>query len=123
MPSEVYEYFCRPHRNYRPVFEALAHAGIHPVAKAHITGGGFTDNLMRVVASECQQTLKPVLEPWQLSREWEWVMTHSNMSWSEFTRVFNSGFGMCFMTNEPINRDRLPDDLGAEIQLLGAFMD
>lgn len=123
MPADVYEYFCRPHRNYRPVFEAIAQAGIHPVAKAHITGGGFTDNLMRVVASDCQQTLKPVLEPWLLSREWEWVLEHSNMTWEEFTRVFNAGFGMCFMTNEPINRDQLPDDLAAEIQLLGAFMD
>ena len=123
MPSDVYEYFCRPHRNYRPVFEALSLAGIHPVAKAHITGGGFTDNLMRVVAPECQQTLKPVLEPWSLSREWDWVLAHSNMSWSEFTRVFNAGFGMCFMVNNPINRDLLSDDLAAEIQLLGAFMD
>jgi len=123
MPTEVYEYFCRPHRNYRPVFEALARAGIHPVAKAHITGGGFTDNLMRVVAPEMQQVLKPVLEPWELSREWGWVFKNSGMSWSEFTRVFNAGFGMCFMMNEPINRDQLPDDLAGEIQLLGAFMD
>ena len=123
MPADVYEYFCRPHRNYRPVFEALSLAGIHPVAKAHITGGGFTDNLMRVVSPDSQQTLKPVLEPWQLSREWEWVLAHSGMAWPEFTRVFNAGFGMCFMTNEPINRDLLPDDLAAEIQLLGAFMD
>jgi phosphoribosylaminoimidazole (AIR) synthetase len=105
------------------VFEALARAGIHPVAKAHITGGGFTDNLMRVVSPDMQQTLKPVLEQWQLTREWEWVFTHSGMSWEEFTRVFNAGFGMCFMTNEPINRDQLPDDLAADIQLLGAFMD
>jgi phosphoribosylformylglycinamidine cyclo-ligase len=123
MPKDVYEYFCRPHRNYRPVFEALSLAGIHPVAKAHITGGGFTDNLMRVVSHDCQQTLKPVLEPWQLSREWEWVLAHSNMAWPEFTRVFNAGFGMCFMVNNPINRDLLSDDLAAEIQLLGAFMD
>jgi phosphoribosylaminoimidazole synthetase len=123
MPSDVYEYFCRPHRNYRPVFEALAYAGIHPVAKAHITGGGFTDNLMRVVSTECQQALNPVLEPWELSREWEWVFKNSGMAWLEFTRVFNAGFGMCFMTNEPINRTLLPDDLAAEIQLLGAFMD
>ena len=123
MPADVYEYFCRPHRNYRPVFEALACAGIHPVAKAHITGGGFTDNLMRVVAPECQQTLKPVLESWELNREWEWVLAHSGMTWAEFTRVFNAGFGMCFMTNTPINRDHLPNNLAAEIQLLGAFMD
>ena len=123
MPAEVYEYFCRPHRNYRPVFDALAKAGIHPVAKAHITGGGFTDNLMRVVSPDMQQTLKPVLEQWQLSREWEWVLAHSGMSWTEFIRVFNAGFGMCFMMNEPINRDQLPDDLAADIQLLGAFMD
>jgi phosphoribosylaminoimidazole synthetase len=123
MPQSVYEYFCRPHRNYRLVFEPLARAGIHPVAKAHITGGGFTDNLMRVVSPDMQQTLKPVLEQWQLTREWEWVFTHSGMSWEEFTRVFNAGFGMCFMTNEPINRDQLPDDLAADIQLLGAFMD
>ena len=123
MPAEVYEYFCRPHRNYRPVFDALSLAGIHPVAKAHITGGGFTDNLMRVVSPDMLQTLKPVLEQWPLSQEWEWVLAHSGMSWDEFTRVFNSGFGMCFMTNEPINRDRLPDDLAADIQLLGAFMD
>lgn len=123
MPNWVWEYFCQPHRNYRPVFEALSRAGITPLAKAHITGGGFVDNLMRVVAPEFQQILKPVMDQWELNREWDWVFRNSGMTWSEFTRVFNAGFGMCFMLNEPINRDVIPDDLAAEIQLLGVFMD
>lgn len=123
MPDWVWEYFCQPHRNYRPVFESLYKAGITPLAKAHITGGGFVDNLMRVVAPEFQQILKPILDQWELGREWDWVFQNSGMSWQEFTRVFNAGFGMCFMLNEPINRDMLPDDLSTEIQLLGVFMD
>jgi phosphoribosylformylglycinamidine cyclo-ligase len=122
MPADVYEYFCRPHRNYRPVFEALASAGIHPVAKAHITGGGFTDNLMRVVSKDQINKLRPRLEPWSLSREWEWVLKHSGMQCEEFTRVFNAGFGMCFMVNEPIDYTHLPAELSMDIQLLGAFM-
>jgi phosphoribosylaminoimidazole (AIR) synthetase len=121
MPDWVYRYFCQPHRNYRPIFEALDRVGIHPVAKAHITGGGFTDNLMRVVAADQQSVLKLELEPWELSREWEWVYMHSGLSWSEFIRVFNAGFGMCFMVNEPINRYLLPDDLAGDVHLLGAF--
>lgn len=123
LPDWVWEYFCQPHRNYRPVFEALGKAGITPLAKTHITGGGFVDNLMRVVAPEFQQILKPVLDQWELNREWDWVFRNSSMMWPEFTRVFNAGFGMCFMLNEPLNRDLLPDDLAAEIQLLGMFMD
>ena len=123
MPDWVWEYFCQPHRNYRPVFEALYRVGITPLAKAHITGGGFIDNLMRVVAPEFQKILKPILDQWELNCEWDWVYQNSGMSWSEFTRVFNAGFGMCFMLNEPINRDALPDELAAEIQLLGVFMD
>ncbi len=123
MPDWVWEYFCQPHRNYRPVFELLSRSGITPLAKAHITGGGFVDNLMRVVAPEFQQILKPILDQWELGREWDWVFRNSGMTWSEFTRVFNAGFGMCFMLNEPINRDVIPDDLAADIQLLGVFMD
>ena len=123
MPEWVYEYFCRPHRNYRSVFEELSHTGIHPVAKAHITGGGFTDNLMRVVSRDQINKLQPRLEPWTLSPEWEWVMKHSEMSWDDFIRVFNAGFGMCFMVNEPIDHIQLPAELSMDIQLLGAFMD
>lgn len=122
MPEWVYEYFCRPHRNYRPVFEALSDVDIHPVAKAHITGGGFIDNLMRVVSKDQSNKLQPLLEPWELSREWDWVFQHSALEWDEFIRVFNAGFGMCFMVNEPIDHGKLSSELLMDIQLLGAFI-
>ena len=123
MPDYVRRYFSQPHRNYRPVFSELVNTGVLPLAKAHITGGGFVDNLMRVVSSELQNCLTPVLQAWDtiLSPEWDWVYKHSDMSWSEFIRVFNAGFGMCFMVNEPINMEKLPAKLACDIQLLGAF--
>lgn len=110
MPIQVKEYFCQPHRVYIPVVDYLTHqlnkyniqninkSKIQITGKAHITGGGFQDNITRIL----QSGMGISLQRWELDPAWQWVYEHANLEWDEFIRVFNAGWGFCIVTNVEI---------------------
>ena len=74
---------------------------------AHITGGGFLDNISRILPDGGDLHVDLIgKSEWEMSSEWWWVYEHSGMEWSEFLRVFNAGWGFCFITDKDI-----PDDV------------
>jgi len=75
---------------YSPVLHALGHAGgVH--AAAHITGGGFPDNLGRAVPEGLAAALD--LESWSTGPIIKWL--HSlGVGHDELLRTFNCGLGM-----------------------------
>jgi phosphoribosylaminoimidazole synthetase len=81
------------------------------VGKAHVTGGGFKDNIERIFSQPMHIELIDK-SLWEMSSEWWWVYEHSNMTWEEFLRVFNAGWGFCFITNVEI-----PSDLMNTLQI------
>ena len=111
MPEYIQEFFSQPHRSYVEVMNqiktSLDKAGIALTGMAHITGGGFLDNISRIFpdGGDLQVDLIGKSE-WEMSSEWWWVYEHSGMEWSEFLRVFNAGWGFCFITDKDI-----PDDV------------
>lgn len=61
-------------------------------ALAHITGGGITENLPRVLP---QGTCAQVdLTTWNLSPVFDWIQNQGGISDSEMLRTFNCGIGM-----------------------------
>jgi phosphoribosylformylglycinamidine cyclo-ligase len=80
------------HRNYLPDIEALWAAGAAIRGLAHITGGGITDNLPRIlpkgVSALIQRGTWPVLSIFELMQQMGEVDTE------EMYRVFNMGLGM-----------------------------
>jgi phosphoribosylformylglycinamidine cyclo-ligase len=81
-----------PTRLYvRPLLDALKRTrGIH--ALAHITGGGYPDNLPRVLDSALAVSLD--LNAFSPQPVFSWLASAGNLDEAEMLRTFNCGFGM-----------------------------
>jgi len=80
-----------PHRCYaRPVLAVLNEFDIH--AMAHITGGGFYDNLPRVLQEDCQITLER--RSWVAPPIFRFIQETGGISDYEMQRTFNMGIGL-----------------------------
>jgi phosphoribosylformylglycinamidine cyclo-ligase len=64
--------------------------GLHGLA--HITGGGLTENLPRVLPDHTQANIS--LSSWQRPAIFEWLQTEGNIADDEMLRTFNCGIGM-----------------------------
>jgi phosphoribosylformylglycinamidine cyclo-ligase len=61
-------------------------------ALAHITGGGLTENLPRVLPEGTKAIID--LDSWQMPPVFNWLQTNGNIERSEMLRTFNCGVGM-----------------------------
>jgi phosphoribosylformylglycinamidine cyclo-ligase len=64
--------------------------GVH--ALAHITGGGLTENLPRVLPKGLGATID--LGAWDLPPVFRWLATAGGVAEAEMLKTFNSGIGM-----------------------------
>ena len=69
--------------------KALGNTNIH--AMAHITGGGLTENLPRVLPAELSAQIN--LDSWDLPLIFAWLQQQGNITQSEMLRTFNCGVG------------------------------
>lgn len=67
----------------------LGNANIH--AMAHITGGGLTENLPRVLPDALSAKID--LASWQFLPIFQWLQEKGNITQSEMLRTFNCGVG------------------------------
>jgi phosphoribosylformylglycinamidine cyclo-ligase len=83
-----------PTRIYvRPVLELLAQGGID--ALAHITGGGITDNVVRVVPDGLG--IEVQRDAWEWPRVFRWLQRAGDIEQGEMLRTFNCGIGMVLL--------------------------
>jgi phosphoribosylformylglycinamidine cyclo-ligase len=59
---------------------------------AHITGGGLTENIPRVLPPEACAKLE--LAKWPRSKIFQWVKKYGSIDEAEMHRTFNCGIGM-----------------------------
>ena len=88
---------------------------------AHITGGGFADNIERILPAG----LRVELNRWELRLEWQWLYDHAGMNWDSFIRVFNAGYGFCILVSEEIPDEKLAEiksKTGDKIDFLGRIV-
>ena len=78
-----------PHRCYYP---ALAPVLKHIKGMAHITGGGFIDNVPRVVPGDLAARFNP--GAWEVPAIFQLIQEKGAVSEQEMYRVFNMGIGM-----------------------------
>ncbi|MBT0956562.1 phosphoribosylformylglycinamidine cyclo-ligase [Alphaproteobacteria bacterium KMM 3653] len=85
------EALLAPTRIYvRPALAAIRSGGVHGLA--HITGGGLTENLPRVLPEGLGATVD--LNSWTLPGVFGWLAAGGGLSESELLKTFNSGIGM-----------------------------
>jgi phosphoribosylformylglycinamidine cyclo-ligase len=80
-----------PHLSYlKPLAPLLGHPGLH--ALAHVTGGGLTDNLPRVLPRGCRAEIR--VGSWPIPELFHWLEERGGVDGEEMFRVFNMGVGM-----------------------------
>lgn len=86
-----------PTRLYvKQVLEAIRAGGVH--ALAHITGGGLTENLPRVLPEDLGATID--LSSWDLPPVFKWLAETGGMEEAEILKTFNCGIGMILVVAE-----------------------
>lgn len=81
----------KPTRIYaKAVAEILKHHEVN--ALAHITGGGLTENIPRVLPDNTCARI--ALDRWQTPAIFQWLQTSGNIAQSEMLKTFNCGIGM-----------------------------
>ncbi len=90
-PGTLGEALLAPTRLYvKPALAAIGAGGVH--ALAHITGGGLTENLPRVLPEGLGALVD--LDSWDLPPVFRWLAETGNMEESELLKTFNAGLGM-----------------------------
>ncbi len=80
-----------PHLSYlKPLGPLLRHPGLH--ALAHVTGGGLTDNLPRVLPAGTHASVR--VGSWEIPEIFTWLQEQGDVDDEEMLRVFNLGVGM-----------------------------
>ncbi|TCL09574.1 phosphoribosylformylglycinamidine cyclo-ligase [Shimia isoporae] len=99
-----------PTRLYvKQALAAVRSGGVH--ALAHITGGGLTENLPRVLPDGLGAKID--LDTWTLPPVFQWLAQTGGMDQAEILKTFNSGIGM-ILSVEASQADALTDLLTAE---------
>ncbi|MCC0070475.1 MAG: phosphoribosylformylglycinamidine cyclo-ligase [Rhodobacteraceae bacterium] len=90
-PGPLGEELLAPTRLYvRPALAAIRAGGVH--ALAHITGGGLTENLPRVLPQGLGAEID--LAAWDLPPVFRWLAETAGMAEAELLTTFNCGIGM-----------------------------
>ncbi|HEX5941224.1 MAG TPA: phosphoribosylformylglycinamidine cyclo-ligase [Anaerolineales bacterium] len=89
-----------PHRSY---FNLLYPYLSHVKALAHITGGGFIENIPRILPDGLTAVIH--LSSWQVPPLWTLIQQKGNISTEEMYRVFNMGIGMVAIVDKSILAD------------------
>jgi len=86
----------------KSILELINTVDVH--ALAHITGGGFTENLPRVLPEYCEAQID--CAAWQRPGIFNWLQSQANIEDSEMLRTFNCGIGMvlCVSQNDRLGR-------------------
>lgn len=88
------DWLMAPTRIYvKPLLSLLKAVRVH--ALAHITGGGITENLPRVLNSGCHARID--LDAWKLPAIFQWLKLEGGVEEAEMLRTFNCGLGMMIL--------------------------
>ncbi|HEV7517449.1 MAG TPA: phosphoribosylformylglycinamidine cyclo-ligase, partial [Thermoanaerobaculia bacterium] len=87
----VGEVLLAPHLSYLPALAPLlGHPALHGLA--HITGGGLTDNLPRILPARTHALIR--VGSWEIPELFHFLQEKGEVEVEEMFRVFNMGIGM-----------------------------
>lgn len=116
------EALLTPTRLYvKPALQAIRAGGVH--ALAHITGGGLTENLPRVLPEGSGAQID--LNAWDLPPVFQWMAEAGGIAEAEMLKTFNCGIGMIVVCAED-RADELAallSDAGETVARIGTVTD
>lgn len=102
--STLGETLLSPTKIYTKVVLALIQAiDVHGLC--HITGGGITENLPRILPENTFAEINRA--SWQQLPVFDWIQNTGNVTEEEMLRVFNCGIGMVVLTSQKQARQAL----------------
>ena len=93
--ESVGEALLRPHTCYWPAVKKAKTLGVALHGIAHITGGGWFDNIKRILPEDCTAVCDAAALP--VTPIFELIMREGNIDIEEMHRVFNMGMGMVWV--------------------------
>ncbi|HEU19556.1 MAG TPA: phosphoribosylformylglycinamidine cyclo-ligase [Deltaproteobacteria bacterium] len=86
----------------------------------HITGGGFIDNIPRIIPEPCQAVIK--IHSWEIPPIFTIIQERGNIDDMEMVRVFNMGIGMMIVVSEKDSEEIMErlEMLGEKAYLIGS---
>lgn len=113
------EEILTPTKIYAPIIKTLVNKNLEIKGCAHITGGGFIDNIPRILPKNC----KAVIEKgtWEIQPIFSFLQKLGDISEEEMFRVFNCGIGFVMVINENILEDvqNIVSALGEKCYVIG----
>ncbi|MBU2871290.1 phosphoribosylformylglycinamidine cyclo-ligase [Colwellia sp. E2M01] len=89
--KKIADHLMEPTKIYvKSVLELLKSVDVH--ALSHITGGGFWENIPRVLPETAQAVIKG--DSWAWPSIFNWLQDNGNITTHEMYRTFNCGVGM-----------------------------
>lgn len=105
LKKTIGEALLEPHLNYtKPLLQCL-HNGIDIKGMAHITGGGFIDNIPRILPAGCSVEIQK--NSWPIPPLFSILQHLGKLDEYEMFRTFNMGIGLVII---------LAESLGAQLQ-------
>jgi len=107
-----------PTRIYvKSVLKVLESIELH--ALAHVTGGGITENLPRVLPDNCQAVIDR--QSWKQAECFDWLQETGQVDPLEMLKTFNCGLGMVIVLSADKAESALKafSDLGEQAQVIG----
>jgi len=115
------EVLLTPTRIYvKSLLELIKTVPVH--ALAHITGGGITENLPRVLPDHLSAEIN--LSTWELPAIFKWLQQHGNVSQTDMLTTFNCGIGMivCVAAEDEAKTIKTLEQQGETAFLIGELV-
>lgn len=94
------ETLLKPTKIYMECFEIMEKYKDSLLGMAHITGGGLTDNIKRILPEELDLEIEVSLEG-----EFKWLSEKSGLNYHQMLRTFNCGYGIALIFDDSYTGD------------------
>ncbi|PJG84982.1 phosphoribosylformylglycinamidine cyclo-ligase [Conservatibacter flavescens] len=112
------EHLLAPTKIYvKSILQLIKHSNVHAIA--HLTGGGFWENIPRVLNDNVRVVIDE--KSWEWPIVFNWLQEKGNISTHEMYRTFNCGVGMVIALpqNEAENALKLLQEAGENAWIIG----
>ncbi|GAP05972.1 phosphoribosylamine--glycine ligase [Anaerolinea thermolimosa] len=120
METSLQEALLAPHRSYLPLLAPILDHPDSPIrALAHLTGGGFIENIPRVLPVGLGAIVRR--GAWPVPPLFQWIQHTGRVAEDEMYRVFNMGIGMVAVIGQG-DVSRVQQALGEETWVIGELV-